>query len=68
MTDFLFSQPSFLSGCARVLDLGAQLDGYNESPSPASADARAMYADWLAVGKDIIAAFNLLPQGSEKSV
>lgn len=52
-SDFLFAQPSFASGAARVLDLWGQLDGYNISPSPAEADAKALAADWLVVGQDI---------------
>lgn len=48
-SDFLFSNPSFLSGVARTLDLWAQLDSYNISPSPASADAVALRNDWRAV-------------------
>jgi hypothetical protein len=53
VSDFLFAQPSFLSGMARVLDLGAKFDSYNISPSGQIADARAMFSDWCAVGKDI---------------
>jgi hypothetical protein len=52
-TDFLFARPSFLSGFARVLDLFGLFDSYNDSPSPLSADGRAIYADWRVVGLDI---------------
>jgi hypothetical protein len=52
-TDFLFAQPSFLSGFARLLDLFGLFDSYNESRSPKEADAKAMYADWRITGQDI---------------
>lgn len=54
-SDFLFVQPSFLRGMASVLDLGAVLErfGYNSSRSPDEADARALRADWKAVGDDL---------------
>lgn len=50
---YLFAQPSFLRGAARILDLGATMDWYNESRSPEEADALAIYIDWLAVGDDL---------------
>ena len=53
VTDYLFARPTFLSGVARVFDLGCQFDSYNVSPDPDEADARAIFSDWLAVGKDI---------------
>jgi hypothetical protein len=53
MTNILFAWPSALSGAARVLDLGATFDVYNVSPDEATADAVAIYSDWLAVGKDL---------------
>ena len=40
-TDFLFATPSFLSGAARVLDIGGTFDSYNSSESTEEADARA---------------------------
>lgn len=49
-TDFLFAMPSWLSGAARTLDLGGVFDEYNESPTPAQADAWALWHDWRAVG------------------
>jgi len=53
VTDYLFATPTFLSGVARVFDLGCQFDSYNVSPDPEEADARAIFSDWLAVGMDI---------------
>jgi hypothetical protein len=52
-TEILFVRPSLLNGAARVIDLFADLDDYNVSGSPQEADARAIYADWLAVASDL---------------
>jgi hypothetical protein len=52
-TDFLFAQPSFLSGAARVLDLWCQFDDYNLSDSGSDADSKAISADWCIVGQDL---------------
>ncbi len=49
-SDFLFARPSFLSGAARVIDLGGTFDVYNTSDDP---DRLAMESDWSVVGKDI---------------
>jgi hypothetical protein len=55
-TDFLFAQPSFLSGAASVVDLWGQFHEYNESATPGEADATALFSDWCVVGQDISAA------------
>ncbi len=52
-TDFLFAQPSFISGAARVLDLWGVLDDYNISATPMEADEKAIASDWLVAGQDI---------------
>ena len=52
-TDTLFAHPSFVSGAARVLDLGGTFDGYNRSRSEEDADMRALQGDWAAVGSDM---------------
>ena len=52
-SDFLFAQPSFASGAARVLDLWGQFDDYNRSETRLDADARAIASDWLIVGQDL---------------
>jgi hypothetical protein len=65
-TEFLFPSPGILYGVARLLDLGAQLDLYNESSSPQEADYRALYADWLSVGKDFKAVFEKFARQTEK--
>ena len=52
-SDFLFAEPSFFSGAARLLDLWGQYDQYNQSLTPAEADARAIAADWIITGQDL---------------
>jgi hypothetical protein len=49
MSEYLFARPSFLSGAARVFDLGGTFDFYNISPSGQVANARGIWSDWLAV-------------------
>ncbi len=55
-SDFLFAQPSFWSGLGRWLDLSGQFDVYNISPTGEAADALALYADWRAVGQELLRA------------
>jgi hypothetical protein len=61
--------PRTLFGVARTLDLGAQFDWYNYSPTDEDADARAIYADWTAVGDDLARAseknFPMTPRADE---
>lgn len=52
-TGFLFADPSFMSGAARVIDLWGQFDDYNRSETPKEADGKAIAADWLVVGNDL---------------
>jgi len=58
-TDFLFAQPSFASGAARLVDIWGQFDEYNSSPSGAEADAKALASDWIIVGQDIFDALSV---------
>jgi hypothetical protein len=65
-TDFLYARPSFLEGMARVMDIGGTLNFYNDSESTVEADAKALMADWYAIGDDLkraveIAAAELAP-------
>lgn len=53
LSTYLFCVPSFLSGFARILDLGATFNDYNESNTTIKADFNALYSDWLMTGKDI---------------
>lgn len=52
---YFFVMPSFVSGVARVLDIGATYDNgsYLLSGTPAEADARALRVDWNAVWRDL---------------
>ncbi|MGB8261571.1 MAG: hypothetical protein WCE75_14515 [Terracidiphilus sp.] len=52
-SDVLFARPSFVSGAARVLDLGGVFDVYNVSKTPQEADERAIESDWRAIGGDL---------------
>jgi hypothetical protein len=52
-SDFLFAQPSLLSGAARLVDFYALFDEYNISPTEVQADALAAFSDWAIVGKDL---------------
>ena len=62
MSDFLFARPSLASGAARVLDFMGLFDFYNVSRSEREADARATYADWRAVGSDMLWAMDNAPE------
>lgn len=50
---FLIAIPNFISGCARVFDIGGVYDIYNESRDGNAADARAVYSDFRMVGQDL---------------
>jgi hypothetical protein len=50
---FLFGSFGFFEGAARVMDLGATMVVYNDSPTTEEADIRALDSDWRAVGDDI---------------
>jgi hypothetical protein len=52
-TDFLFAQPSHLSGAGRLLDFAGLFDSYNVSCDENHADMFAMFADWRVTGQDI---------------
>jgi hypothetical protein len=58
-TGFMFGNPSFASGAARVLDIMGTFDDYNVSSSPQEADQNALTADWIAVGHDIYRAIEM---------
>ena len=61
--DFLFAMPSWVSGVARTLDLGAQFDSYNESPTGKIADAEALFSDWRIVGETLASAMREFANG-----
>ena len=60
MTDFLFSNPSFFSGAASVLDLFGIYDEYNVSRTGSEADQKAIYNDWKSIGQDLKTACDVL--------
>jgi hypothetical protein len=51
---FFFARPSFLSGFARTLDLGAGFRACGSTADEAAADVAAMASDWRAVGDDVL--------------
>lgn len=55
-SDYLYIQPTFWRGAARVGDLWGTLDQYNTSATAIEADYRAIYSDWMAVGRDMASA------------
>lgn len=59
---FLFARPSFIEGMARVMDLGTNLQIYNDSKTEKEVDLKALKKDWEAVGKDIKSAINKYEQ------
>ena len=50
--NYLFAEPSFAEGAARLFDFGGTLQGYNASETEKEADTKALMNDWLAVGAD----------------
>ena len=46
----LYSQPSFLTGFARLADLSGRYDRYNRRRDP---DAAALARDWQVLGADM---------------
>ncbi|MBU0668043.1 hypothetical protein KJ951_01110 [Patescibacteria group bacterium] len=63
-TSYLYANPSFIGGMAKVLDMGGTLVVYNESSTPVVADIKAMSNDWKAVGKDL--AYSIQNYGQEQ--
>lgn len=53
-SDFLFARGGYLVGFGRLVDLGGVFAAYNISRTGTAADAKALYADWRAVGNDIL--------------
>ena len=57
-SDYLFAQPSFVSGVARALDIGGTFDSYNYSKTPEDADHKAISLDWKLIGQDLWSAID----------
>ncbi len=53
LTFFLFSEPSFREGVGRIWDFGHSFNTYNVSKTEFEADSRAIYTDWIMVGRDM---------------
>jgi hypothetical protein len=60
LSDYLFAQPSFLSGMARIFDFSGSLSEYNAMPTDQEADELAMAVDRDALEGDYRAAFEAL--------
>ena len=62
----LFTEPSYLEGFARSIDIGGTMTEFNSGLTPEQADNLALWADWRAVGADMLGAMNsfanLLPE------
>jgi hypothetical protein len=61
-TFYLYAKPSFIEGMGRVLDLGGNLEVYNESKTAKEADKIAISNDWRAVGNDIMSSIDKYEQ------
>ena len=55
-SDYLFAQPGFMEGLARMMDVTGVLNQYNQMSTPEQADALATWSDWMAVGAEISSA------------
>lgn len=64
---FLFSNPSFVSGASRVLDLGSTMNEYNSSFMPKLADFHAIKSDWEIVGSDLQTAIEQYGKETEQA-
>ncbi|MGD1032583.1 MAG: hypothetical protein ABSA05_15750 [Opitutaceae bacterium] len=52
-TDFLTASSSFTTGMGSAVAIGGNFYGFNYSKTPDEADARALRADWIMIGKDL---------------
>ena len=66
-TTFLVAKNIFMSGMARVVDIGSQRNEkiYNMSESGDEADKRAILNDWTMVGRDILGAYGKFKQENQ---
>jgi len=58
-SSFLYAEPSFWEGAARLFDFGGTMLEFNRCVAPEQADFFALRADWRAVGDDIRRAHRL---------
>lgn len=73
-TDYLYLNPTFLMGAARVADFWGSLNEYNTSRTAAEADLlalesdiRAIASDWKSVGTDLEASLAEVAQQLEET-
>lgn len=52
-TDILYSEPGYIRGVMRILDIGRTVNDFNYSNTPEEADYKALNADWVTIGNDI---------------
>lgn len=66
--DYFFTQPSFLGGVGRAIDLGGVLsrEAVKLDKSPREADAKALASDFRIVGNDLRAAMNAIAPDAKK--
>lgn len=53
LSGYLYANPSFLEGVARLMDISGSLSEYNIARTPEEADMLALWADWQVVGDDL---------------
>ena len=58
----VYPRPSFLTGAARVFDLGGVLTEFQLARTPAQSDLLALQSDWEAVGRDLLAGIAAVDQ------
>lgn len=61
-TDFLLPRNSFMVGLGSVLNIAGSYFDYNSSKTAEEADLKALFSDWINVGKDM----NISKQRFEK--
>lgn len=61
----IFSRSGFLSGMARVLDMGATLNEYNYTSTPEMADKLAIMSDFMDIGADMFTVIKQYEQTSK---
>ncbi|WP_247950350.1 hypothetical protein [Streptococcus constellatus] len=66
-TNFLMTKNSFVSGMARVVDIGSKRNKkiYITSKSGDEADKKAILNDWTMIGKDIWGAYDKFKQENQ---
>jgi hypothetical protein len=58
-TSLFYTQPTFLEGVGRLLDVGGFFDDHDVALSETEIDRVALASDWYAVGEDLRRAISL---------